>query len=495
MYRLLIVDDERDVADALCDRFCSLKSLELDVYKAYSSQEALEVLDARKIDIVMTDVRMPGMGGLQLLDRVRERWPDCPVIFLTGYSEFETIYAASRQGNVTYLLKTESLQTIAAAVEQAAARLDERLNSEALLQKAHQQMRDWLPVMKEACLRGLLQGEGSAAIGEQFHSLGIALDPQEPVLLVAARLPGARLAATESSRRELMIRTLAADCFSAQVRWAMVSGDRHSLFWLLQPAPGGADWQQLRTQVRGSVEALQTACASGLGVALTFAVDGNPAAWEELPGRADALVQLLRRHFGRGGQLMILDGAAQPPLAAGYRALFRKVRALEECMEDGRKADYERLEAEIAGSVGEETAAFFRALAQEAFVALPAEDASSAQAVVARVCRYIAAHLEEDLSLVRLADMVYFNPSYLSRVFKQITGENVIERINGARVARARELLAGTRLKIKEISQRVGYENASYFTQFFRRETGLSPQEYRDSCHAEPQSQGDGSGV
>lgn len=491
MYRLLIVDDEWDVADALYDQFRSLKSLELDVYKAYSAEEALAVLNGQKIDIVMTDVRMPGMNGLQLLESVRERWPGCPVIFLTGYNEFEMIYSATRQGNVEYLLKTESPEAIAGAVEAAAWRLDERDSLDRLTQKALAQMEDWLPVMQRDCLRALLDGEGGTELTRrtQFEGLRIPLDAAGPVLLLAAHWPRQHMPVMERSRHELMIRAASSDCFSAQVTWAMVSPGGNSLIWLLQPAEGGPGWEQLRTQARGSAVTLQTACAEKLNLTLSFAVDSSPASWDELPARADALRQLLRFHIGQGQQQIILDGGAPAPRGAGYRAVFRKVKALDECLEDGRKADFEHLLQDISVVVGEETASFFMALASETFATHGADEATTAEAVVAKVCRYISSHLEEDLSLVRLADMVYFNPSYLSRIFKQVTGQNVIERINGARVARAREMLGATRLKIKDISIKVGYESPSYFTQFFKRETGLSPQEYRDACRKEQEAE------
>lgn len=486
MYRLLIVDDERDVADGLYDRFRNLERLELDVYKAYSAIEALEVLNCCKVDIVMTDMRMPGMSGMQLMENVRRRWPECPVIFLTGYSEFDTMYSVSRQGNVQYLLKTESPETIEEAVLSAARRLDERGSLEALTQRANVQQEAWLPVMRRACLRAQLEGEGGdgAARAAQFESLGIGLDAARPVLLLAARRAGQGITAMERSRQEMLIEAACAGCFSAQVRWAMAASGRGSLFWLLQPAPDGPGWQQLRTQARGSAEAVQTACAETLGLTLSFAVDAHPTDWADLPGRCDALRQLLRLHSAQNQQV-ILDGGTASSSHVRYRAVFRKVKALEECLEDGRRADFDRLLAEVAATVGEEAAAFFRALADEAPPPVPPGDTASAGAVVARVSRYIAGHLEEDLSLVRLADMVYFNPSYLSRVFKQITGQNVIERINGARVARARELLVDTRLKIKDIAQKVGYDSPSYFTQFFKRETGMSPQEFRDLSHRE----------
>jgi two-component system response regulator YesN len=105
------------------------------------------------------------------------------------------------------------------------------------------------------------------------------------------------------------------------------------------------------------------------------------------------------------------------------------------------------------------------------------------ESVVNQVKRYVDNHMHEDVSLVRLAEVVHFNPSYLSRFFKQVTGTNLMDYIFSARVGRARELLADSRYKIHEVASAVGFESSTYFAKFFRRMTGMNPQEYRDGLN------------
>jgi len=82
--------------------------------------------------------------------------------------------------------------------------------------------------------------------------------------------------------------------------------------------------------------------------------------------------------------------------------------------------------------------------------------------------------------LVRLADQVHFNPSYLSRLFKQKTGLNLSDYISDIRVQKAKELLQDMNMKIYEVAQALGYSSSANFVRFFRKATGISPQEYRD---------------
>ena len=119
MYRLLIVDDEPDVLQALYDMLLDHESLDLDVLKAGSAGEALEILNRERLDIVLSDICMPGMDGIELLRHVRENWPDCRMIFLTGHTEFSYIYQAEKLEAVSYILKTEGRQKIIDALDKA----------------------------------------------------------------------------------------------------------------------------------------------------------------------------------------------------------------------------------------------------------------------------------------------------------------------------------------------------------------------------------------
>lgn len=97
MYRLLIVDDEPYIVDglqALVEQWDLPE--ELDVRCAYSADEALEAADLAKIDVCLTDIRMPGMDGIRLQGEMLRRWPQCKVIFLTGYDDFEYAQSAIR---------------------------------------------------------------------------------------------------------------------------------------------------------------------------------------------------------------------------------------------------------------------------------------------------------------------------------------------------------------------------------------------------------------
>lgn len=99
--------------------------------------------------------------------------------------------------------------------------------------------------------------------------------------------------------------------------------------------------------------------------------------------------------------------------------------------------------------------------------------------VAAILQQYIQENLHGDLSLTSLAGVVYLNPSYMSRLYKQLTGIKITDYINSVRIETAKKILCEGEHRIQDIAARVGFDSASYFSVFFKRITGMTPQEYR----------------
>ena len=136
MHRLLIADDEEIIVKWLLKLFESRDDLEILV--AYSGLEALGILNRTKIDVFLSDIRMPGMNGMQLLEIISRDWPQCRVVFLTGHGEFDYVYNAIHHENVSFLLKTETDEVIVDTVEKSIQSIERSYRDQELVNKANE---------------------------------------------------------------------------------------------------------------------------------------------------------------------------------------------------------------------------------------------------------------------------------------------------------------------------------------------------------------------
>lgn len=126
MYRLLIVDDQPDLVDDLAETL-PWRELGIEaVYRAYSAHEALDIVRTNPVDVVVTDIRMPGMSGLDLMREIRRSWKNIRCILLSGYSDFEYARSGIRHQADDYLLKPVEDDQLLEAVRRALRQLDEQ---------------------------------------------------------------------------------------------------------------------------------------------------------------------------------------------------------------------------------------------------------------------------------------------------------------------------------------------------------------------------------
>lgn len=138
MAALLIVDDHKHHVESLMTTIPWDEHGITEVYGAHSGFEALEVLLVRDIHILLTDIQMPGMTGLELIERVRGAWPQVDCVLLTGYSEFQYAKRAIELQAVSYLLKPVRDEELLPLVDRLLAKRRERLEEAARVEALEQ---------------------------------------------------------------------------------------------------------------------------------------------------------------------------------------------------------------------------------------------------------------------------------------------------------------------------------------------------------------------
>lgn len=150
-YRILIVDDEPFTVDWIADLLERdvRADVEYDLCRAYSADEALHWFARARIDLLITDIRMPGLSGLDLARSVRQSWPDCKVVILTAFAQFDYAYEAISLGVVGYILKNEEDAQILRRIRGIVDTLDDTA-------PAAEPLRNWLA--RSQALEQLLGG-------------------------------------------------------------------------------------------------------------------------------------------------------------------------------------------------------------------------------------------------------------------------------------------------------------------------------------------------
>lgn len=553
MYRILIIDDEPYIVDWVYELFQQYSELELDIYKAYSGLEALDLLRRAKIDIVLTDIQMPDMNGIELLKEIRASWPMCKVIFLTAHDEFEYAHAANKDG-VTYLLKTEGDAEIIKAVEKAVNEIDNHIRHEELLKNAKKQMEKTLPIMQREYLLEKLEGKYSAQIEqEQLDDLGINLLVKDELLLLIGRSDDWFLSrqAADRANQTAVIQTIVQSFFFPVVKFTQLKFDSSILVWIIQPQKAARDaeisgelWKKTIVYVKGSLDTIQDQCKKSLGTNCSFVMDSEPCTWGMLAQRFSSLFMLMN-YSGINNKGMILtrmrnsdDGIEQ---AEQFNYCLRqvtlwmdKLHTLDAYLGSGQCKEFQNLFNELkenlipiikmhpslgvevyfsislmfltyinryeslkdklsthpelanlmsinSGMPCNEAFESFEKIAETIFLYQKDDRKKQDSMLISSLHEHIQCNLDKDLSLVKLAELVYLNPTYLSRVYKQITGTNISEYIYYARLNKAKKVLRESNLKVQEIAFAVGFESVAYFIRTFKKSTGMTPQEFRES--------------
>lgn len=538
MYRMLIVDDEEIITDGLTDIFGKL-DLELDLYKAYSGQEALELLRRTRVDIVLSDICMPEMDGLELMKHIHSSWPQCKIVFLTGHNEFNYVYQAIQKPGVQYMLKSEGYPKLIEAVRRAIGELEDAMRMSHLLQQAREQLNTLETLAQGDYFRHLFHSPvDGTSLANDFHRLGITLDSSLPVLLVHGKLDCAHPNLSYADRQDaaLSVKFLAESWLAERTVSTGIIDRYGDLIWLIQPNAGMVgeterSFNRTVTFLEGTFELIQQACMTTLHVSLAVTLSGEAGGWEELCVAYDRIRRGQHDRPGDGNRMVRTvspheDEAVFNNPEAVYRASRSKAEMLTIHLEAGRRQEFLKLLDELTDAVAgqgttcryttelyysvalsllsyanrwelqdksgaaellhlrephnwRESFAALRTTAETLFSVRTSGERKRAAVTVEKVCAYIDEHIGEDLSLVRLADMIHFNPSYLSRLFKQEQGINLSDYIEQLRLRKAKKLLGSDELKVAEVGSLVGYDSPQSFTRFFKKMTRMTPQDYR----------------
>ena len=521
MYSIFLVDDEELELEMMRD---FIRWEDMGIYVAgvgVNGKDAQEKIDAIQPDIVLTDVQMPMMDGLELAKWVSERYAWMQIVFLTGHDEFSYVKSALHVGAVGYLLKPLDLEEISGVMERVKRKCEEvRMKNKSLRMTKANLLKELL-YEKEAGRRENL-AVGLFALDRRASASRYALTLCSVDVEFGDFKADLGEGANEEARALSRLSDAAEDYFreiGLEVAIVRHKEDELAIFREAgEPDATREQWAALGRKIRGE-----------LGLSATIAIGGEYAE----PLRIDELYRQVRsicdERFYLGPGQVIEAGDVKPgyscdtlpPFAAErwlgdlqqmnreeaerklgeYGAHLRQLRIGRPFVTEWAIELLSRLE-ELSHSPGlgghavpGKRAALYHAVydcqtlqgieavirrAAERYANLLEERSGDKNAkLVQRVCAIIERAYHEPITINGLSAQVYLSPNYLRSIFREKTGMTIHDYLTKIRLDKAKEMLADPALKVQDIAQKIGYESASYFISLFLKNQGVTPNEYR----------------
>ncbi|HHT74124.1 MAG TPA: response regulator [Firmicutes bacterium] len=532
MIKVIIVDDEPRICKLIAN-LAPWDELGMEVVGiAHNGVDALKLIQSQDPQIVVTDVRMPGLDGLELIEQATQDNPDLEFILISGYEEFAYAQRAMSFGVKDYLSKPINRDNLSLALTRAREAVQARERQRALEDEYANIHKDEAKIrasfLRDLILLGpdeLLATEMEAVNQSyyfHFHEgafriIIIQIDPMQPT---KAKGIGAQQGAVLAS-------SLQSAAYEVEI--AELNGN----FYVLvnyDPKIGST----IKALLQKNLMEFKTSL-SPLGFMVTFGCGAEVPSLSELQLSLDTAKAAVNERILQGaGQIIVQDEHTPRSITDDERflKLYKKLtKAIELLHVDMVSKAIRDLKAELLKGLSEDSwlsgsalKSLVREIVNTYYIILrtnnvrledgEAERAAWEEALdhaysldllfaelikgitasltriaegetkrhaekIALAKRYVEEHYMENITLEDLGEYLGFNPSYFSTLFKKETGTSFVEYLSRVRMEKAKELLKETDLKIQDICLMVGYNDVRYFRKLFARSTGLSPNEYR----------------
>ncbi|MFC5467223.1 response regulator [Cohnella suwonensis] len=528
--KLLIVDDENRTRELLRN-YVPWDAIGIDeVETARNGLHALELASERKPDIILCDIRMPKLNGIEFARQYRNIDPRCPVIFLSGFSDKEYLKSAIHLKAFTYIEKPVNLDEVREAVESAIAQRREevkRREDERQLQAGFDRS---LPFLRQEMVRKLVAHPEAPNVVPALRSRDTFLLPLEgPYTVAVAALywSPADLPEEPAVTHERILESI---CRHPKLTSRMLLAGFDSRNHLVVVLPG--DYRSSYRDGRETIEEISSELRAiagdkielrlGIGEAAP-SLSAIPAAYR-LASHASAY-----QYYGNGAHPVFANALGEH---FAIEPNWEEVRLMRDQLRRGEIAEArrtverwtvyarERMDLDIsrlkdtyfqflvaimetavqlgAAELSEDTErrymwkeidripsldALERYVLEfmEAMTGPSGDDEGAGTGKMREIVRYVHAHFHEKGFTIReIADHVQFSETYLCAYFKKQNKQTLKEYITDTRMNRAKELLRDANVKLFEVAIRIGISDANYFTTFFKRNAGCTPSEYRE---------------
>lgn len=539
MFSLLIVDDHKHQVDTLAATMPWNEIGISSVHKAYGGQSALALIEAHPVDIVITDIHMPGTTGLDLIQFINQRNKKIDCILLTGYAEFEYAKKAIELHAVDYLIKPVRDEVLLESVKKIIVKRQNDLQHHQHFEHAASLLHQNLPLLKENLLLEILQGAKitSGQLSEKLSMYQIPMAFGDVVKLVVIQFDPyfyESYDAYDIKLFEYAIRNMAEELLSPHFHLWSSKAKQANLVLLLLPKStemsGTEPWTPLSQDLLVSLASRLAAQVDQYLKGKISIYISNPAPFpKEIHSVYLSVLSTVMKSAERQGVFVVEPEAVHHRKLAPLSTLYQ-VPMLVQLMDMGNMekinekflAIFNELEQSQSDSQAHIREAYLHLLSCFTYLAhkkgivlediigsasshsenqvfhsakqlktwsgiimgalmndAPVKNDENHRQLVNKIHAYIQQNLGNNVNLQTISDAVYLHAVYLSKIYKEITGMNLSDYILRVRMEEAKNLLENTSCKIYEITERIGYQSPQHFIRRFKQYYGVTPEIYR----------------
>lgn len=474
MYKVLLVDDEYMIPLGL-KKVIDWKAEGFEIVAtAESANEALSIMESQSINLVITDVTMPEINGLEFIEAAQEEQYEFEFVILSGYQEFSYLKSGMQLGAVNYLMKPVNKQELIDTLRSVKERLDQQSN-----QKNQQE------VYQKTLLTQWLNEDLSEKGEEEIAQL-LSSSSQWTVLLIQINrlrtLPLIKW--LEDYKQYLFLQRNLGDITLFTI---VYTGEYHDLLEFMKKEFSGERWRASvgKSNVDTEFIPLSYQMAKDHLLLHHFYNHEEQVVYSENTQKNNQLIDMtefnlllqnnhiqvaeeyLDRLFDQIHQLEIQPENVRQIAFLLFTDMQRKLLLLED---EEYTAVIEKINR--AAHISEIKSLLVHYLKKQREQLFYSEN-------VWQAIQMIQDSYEEELSLKEVADQLFINAMYLGQLFKKETKKSFSQYLNHFRIEKAKQLLIETNKNINEISCAIGYNNTTYFSKKFKNVVGMSPKDYR----------------
>lgn len=516
MYRLIIADDEKIIQEGLKTQI-DWNKLGFEIVGTFcDGTEVIDFLDSMPVDVVLTDIMMTHIGGIDVARYIHDTEIPCKVVFISGHKEFELALQAIRYGVEEYILKPSKVEHVEAVFIKIKKDLDAKAKDQEYRDSVAKRLENLHPILEEKFLSNLVMGalEDQEDIKRRMQ----LLYPEIVVEYCPCLLMNLEIKDYESFIQEKW--NYSSEQFEEAI-YQFVSlyqgiasfhiiykyKEKLRLFAIMKEYRESKEENERLCQMQ--VEQFGNSFMEIFGTEIVIEINRifeqiyQVTQWREdllkkdnRQENAEILIQeqkkmilsnIMQGNISTAQKILLhlLSGLTQNDIRYCRNVLVDIFSCISEQLRDNNQQLFKRLQPFIDyhSILNLDTPSELERYCKRIFEKMKSKESMPNQfnkdTIVSRIKCYIQEHIYEDIMLEDVGNAVFLSNTHLSRIFKNQIGESFSSYVTRKKMEKAAELLHNPQYKVYQVGELLGYKTARYFSKVFNNVMGYYPGQYR----------------